>query len=354
MNKLSIFFAAAFLVLIASCKSSDNGISITPKGASPTWGPDIHPEMLTVIEQYDSFGVPPLQTLSPQDARAQKTILDAQAAVGAHYGLSAPINQADTFGREIPVSGGTIHVRIYKPSSSSALPAIMYFHGGGWVIADVNTYDASARAMAEQAGCIVISVEYRKGPEYKFPTAHNDAFTAYKWMVANAASLGINAAKLAVAGESAGGNLACNVSIMARDSGVVMPKAQVLIYPVANNDMTTASYQAYANAQPLNVPLINYFLSNYLSSTSQSADPRISLVKANLGGLPVTTIINAELDPLRDDGLALQTALQTAGVNVQRRVFNGVTHEFFGMNIVLPEARDAESFATAVLRSALQ
>ena len=348
---------AAVLLLAASCKNNDNGngVNIVPKGVPPSWGPSIHNEMLAVIEQDDSFGVPPLQLLTPQDARSQKTILDAERVVAARYNLFPPANSADTFGREIPVAGGTIHLRFYMPHTGAGpFPAIVYYHGGGWVLASVNTYDASSRAMAEQTGMAVVSVEYRKGPEYVFPTAHNDAFAAYRWIVANAASVNINTARLAVAGESAGGNLACNVSIMARDSGVVMPKAQVLIYPVASTDTTTDSYRMYGAAMPLNKPLIQWFLNHYLTSQSQRSDPRIALVNANLSGLPPTTIINAEIDPLRDDGAALQAKLQAYSVSANRRIFDGVTHEFFGMNIVVPEARDAEGFAAAALRAALQ
>ncbi len=136
---------------------------------------------------------------------------------------------------------------------------------------------------------MVISVEYRKGPEYKFPTAHNDAFAAYKWVRSNNAALNINPAKVAVAGESAGGNMACYVSIAARDSCATMPKHQLLVYPVAQSSTTTESYNKYAAAKPLNKPLINWFLMHYLNNMSEAMDPRIPLVNANLSGLPPTT-----------------------------------------------------------------
>ncbi len=354
----SRFFSSALLaglLLAASCKHDDDGNGIQPRGKAPDWAPTMHKEMLAVIEQLDSFHVPRLETLSPQQARAQLGILDAAKQVARSYGIGSPPNLADTFGRDIPVTGGKVHIRIYQPRSAGSLqPAIVYFPGGGWVVGSLNAYDASARALAEQSNAIVVAVDYRKGPENKFPTAHNDAFEAWQWLIANSASLNINASRMAVAGEGAGGNLACNVSISARNAGVTLPKHQLLIYPVTQNAVNTASYQQYAIAEPLYPALIVWFLNGYLHNMNESSDTRISLVNADLSGLPPTTIINAEIDPLRDDGRMLELAMRQVGVNVTRTVYDGVTHEFFGMNTVLPEARDAESVATAALRVSLQ
>jgi acetyl esterase len=353
----SRFLSAALLAGVlfsASCKNNDDD-GVKPRGAAPDWGPSMHTEMIAVIEQLDSFHVPALETLSPQQARAQRSIQDAAKEVARLSGINTPANLADTFGRDIPVTNGTVHVRIYVPKGGSGpQPAIVYYPGGGWVIGSLNTYDASARALAEQVQAIVVAVDYRKGPEFKFPTAHNDAFTAYKWVIENAAALNVDISKLAVAGESAGGNLACNVSIAARNAVIMTPKHQLLIYPVAQNNLNTASYQRYALAKPLYPGLISWFLENYLTNITQSSDPRISLVLADLKGLPATTILNAEIDPLRDDGRQLEVALRAAGVSVTRNVWDGVTHEFFGMNTVLPEARDAQAVATAALRVSLK
>ncbi len=205
-----------------------------------------------------------------------------------------------------------------------------------------------------QTGAAVVSVQYRKGPEFKFPTAHNDAFAAYKWVLANAASINVNPAKIPVAGESAGGNLACNISIMARDSGITKPLHQVLVYPVANNDLNAPSVLQYKDAKPLNRAMLMWFFQHYLNNMAESTDPRIKLVAANLTGLPPTTIINAEIDPLRDDGLALQVALQAAGVQVMRKLYPGITHEAFGAAAVIPESKDAQAVASAALKAALQ
>jgi len=353
----SRFLSAALLagvLLAASCKNNDDD-TVQPRGDAPDWGPSMHKEMIAVIEQLDSFHVPPLETLTPQQARAQRSIQDAAKAVAQTSGISAPANLADTFGRDFPVTNGSLHVRIYRPKGGTGpQPAIVYYPGGGWVIGDLNTYDASARALSEQVGAIVVAVDYRKGPEFKFPTAHNDAFAAYKWVIENAAALNIDISKLAVAGESAGANLACNVSIAARDAVIMTPRHQLLIYPVAQNNFNNASYQRYAMAKPLYPGLISWFLGHYLNNITQSSDPRISLVLADLKNLPTTTIINAEIDPLRDDGRQLELALRAANVNVTRNVWDGVTHEFFGMNTVLPEARDAQAVAAAALRVSLQ
>jgi acetyl esterase/lipase len=220
------------------------------------------------------------------------------------------------------------------------------------VIADLDTYDASARGLAEGAGAVVVSVHYRQGPEHKFPTAHNDAFAAYQWVLKNATSIKGNAKMIAVAGESAGGNLACNMSIMARDKGIAMPVHQLLVYPVANNDMNSASYLKYAAAKPLNKPMMEWFATNYLGDLGKAADPRISLVKANLKGLPPTTIVAAEIDPLLTEGRLLGDKLKEAGVAIDYKLYNGVTHEFFGMAAIVPDAKDAQAYATGRLKQA--
>ena len=222
------------------------------------------------------------------------------------------------------------------------------------MIAPIDTYDASARAMAEQVGAVLVALEYRKGPEHKFPAAHDDAFAAYQWVLKNAASIKGDPARVALVGESAGGNLACNVAIMARDRKLTMPKAQVLVYPVAGADMNTPSYQKNAAAKPLDKPMMAWFAKNYFRTPADGQDPRISLyAKANLKGLPPTTIITAELDPLMSDGQRLADKLKAAGVSVKMQNYDGVTHEFFGMGAVLPEARQAQGLAADQLKSAL-
>ena len=330
--------------------SNNPARSLEPKGAAPAWAPDMKDRMLVVIEKLQSYNAPPIETLSAQQARLQPTPAMAVMDVIKENNVSVPAPKVNKMDKDIQVNGTTLQTRVYTPTDEKAShPLIVYYHGGGWVIADLNTYDASAQALAEKTGSVVVSVHYRQGPENKFPTAHNDAFAAYQWVLKNADSLKGDANNISVVGESAGGNLACNVSIMARDKGVKMPVAQVLVYPVANNDMNNASYTKYAAAKPLNKPMMEWFAKNYLNNMSEAADPRISLVKAKLNGLPPTMIILAEIDPLHDEGKLLADKLEAAGVKVTHKDYSGVTHEFFGMGVLVPQAMEAEDAAANFL-----
>ena len=340
---------------LAGDSASGGPGDLTPKGAKPAWAPDITPPMQVVIEKLGSYQAKPIPQLSPKEARMNPTPTMAVMAVMKDYNIAMPEPKVDTTGQAIPVGGGrSIHARIYTPKSGHApYPVIVYYHGGGWVIADIDTYNASAQGMAEQVGAVVVSVGYDLAPEHKFPTQHNQAFAAYEWVLKNAASIKGDANKVALVGESAGGNLAANVSIMARDKKIAMPKHQVLVYPIANNDMRSESYTKYAAAKPLDKPMMGYFVKQTLPSEAQSSDPRITLVKANLKGLPSTTLIAAELDPLQSEGKLLADKLQAAGVSVTYKLYPGVTHEFFGMATVLPEAKDAQALAADELKKAL-
>ena len=226
--------------------------SIKPDSAAPAWAPSIKDEMLAVIEKLASYKDTPIPKLTAQQARKNHTPTDAVMALVAENNIPVPASMVDTTGKDIPVKGGNIHLRIYTPKMGQApFPVIVYYHGGGFVIADLDVYDASAKGLAEQTGAVVVSVAYRLAPEHKFPTAHNDAFAAYEWTVKNAVAIKGDPKMIAVAGESAGGNLAANVSIMARDKGMQLPVHQLLVYPVAGSDMNTESYQKNAAAKPL-------------------------------------------------------------------------------------------------------
>ncbi|MBD3581258.1 alpha/beta hydrolase [Flavobacterium sp. D33] len=334
-------------------ENTDTTKSLKPTGDAPDWGPTIKDEMAVVIEKLGALGGKPIETLSAQEARKQPTPTDAVKAVMADHNMTPPTPTCDTIGKAIPVSGGQTHVRIYTPKGGQApYPVIVYYHGGGFVIADIEVYNAGAQGLCEQTKSIVVSVEYPKGPEKKFPAAHQTAFDAYRWVLSNAASFKGDPKKVAVAGESAGGNLACNVSIMARDKKVQMPLYQVLVYPVANNDMNSESYVKYANAKPLNKAMMAWFVKNALPSVATAADPRINLVKANLSGLPPTLIIGAEIDPLASEGKLLSDKLNDAKVETTYKLYDGVTHEFFGMAAVVPQAADAQKLAADKLKSA--
>lgn len=327
---------------------------LKPKLAKPAWAPSITPQMQVVLEKLASFQAKPLPQLSPKEARLNPTPTMAVMGVMRDYFISMPEPKVDTMGQQIPIEGGkTIHARVYTPKTGSGpFPVIVYYHGGGWVIADIDTYNASAQGLAEQVGAVVVSVAYRLAPEDKFPAQHNDAFAAYQWVLQHASSIKGDPKRVAVVGESAGGNLAANVSIMARDKKVALPLHQVLVYPIASNDLNSASYNQYATAKPLDKPMMAYFLKQTVSDNAQSSDPRINLVKADLRGLPGTTLIAAELDPLQTEGKLLADQLKAAGVAVTYKRYEGVTHEFFGMATVLPEAKQAQSLAADALKKA--
>ena len=333
-----------------------NPDDLKPTGQKPAWAPSVTPQMQVVLEKLTSYQAKPIPQLTAKEARMNPTPTTAVMDVMKEHNIPMPASQVDTSGQQIPVGGGkSIHARIYTPKTGNApFPVIVYYHGGGWVIADLDTYNASAQGLAEQVGAVVVSVAYRLAPEAKFPTQHNDAFAAYQWVLNNAQTIQGDPKRVAVAGESAGGNLAANVSIMARDKKVALPRHQLLVYPIASNDLNSASYTQYASAKPLDKPMMAWFIKQTVSNPTQSTDPRIALVNANLKGLPGTTLIAAELDPLQTEGKLLADKLQAAGVKVNYKRYDGVTHEFFGMATVLPEAKQAQALASGELKNALK
>ncbi|WP_210462921.1 alpha/beta hydrolase [Rufibacter roseolus] len=335
--------------------SNQAASSLKPTGTKPAWADTITGPMQAVIEKLASYNAKPIPQLTAKQARQNPTPTTAVMDLMKENNMPIPPSKVDTVGKTIPVTGGQIHARVYTPRTGTApYPVIVYYHGGGWVIADLDTYDASAKGLAEQAEAVVISVAYRQAPENKFPTAHNDSFSAYKWALKNAASLKGDPKRVAVVGESAGGNLAAAVSMMARDQKVQMPVHQVLVYPIASYNTNSTSYQKYASAKPLDKPMMEWFFKQYLRSPNDGKNPWINLVGANLKGLPPTTIINAQLDPLQTEGQQLAQRLDSTGVTVNHKVFNGVTHEFFGMAPVLREAKYAQEMAVADLRKAFE
>ncbi|MEP6595087.1 MAG: alpha/beta hydrolase [Ginsengibacter sp.] len=332
---------------------TQNSSNLKPADEKPAWGKDMTDPMAVVIEKLKSFNAPPLITLSAQEARKQPSPADAAMAVMQEHNISMPPDNVDTIGKEIPVQGGQIHTRIYTPKTGKgAYPVIVYYHGGGWVIADLNTYNASAQGLANQVEAVVVSVAYRQAPEHKFPIAHNDCYAAYQWVVKNAASIKGDPKRIAVVGESAGGNLAAAVSMMARDKGIQLPVHEVLVYPIAGYDFSTPSYEESDSTKPLSSGLMKWFFEKYLNNSSQGKSPMISLATANLKGLPSTTIIAAEYDPLRSEGELLSDNFKKAGVTTDYKLYKGVTHEFFGMTAVVPEAKDAQEYASDQLKKA--
>lgn len=313
-------------------------------------------DMQAVLAKLMELGAKPIHTLSVEKARTQPTPADAAMAVLEERGENtAPEEVASTEDIMIPGPAGDIPARVYTPEGEGPFPVIVYYHGGGWVVANIDVYDASARALANQAKAIVVSSHYRQGPEDKFPAAHEDANAAYDYVVENAGSWNGNADKLAIVGESAGGGLAVSVAIHARDAELTMPDAIVSVYPIAGGETDTPSYQENANAVPLGRADMEWFFDQYLSSAEDRSDPRIDLYdEADLSGLPPTTIINAEIDPLLSDGEMLAEAMKAAGVEVEQQTFEGVTHEFFGMAAVVPLAKTAQDLAGENLRTAFE
>jgi acetyl esterase/lipase len=309
--------------------------------------------MRSVIEKLVELGAKPLHTLTVEEARKQPTPADAVAEViKAQGGTPAPEAVSSVKDVSIPGADGAVSARIYTPAGEGPFPVIVYFHGGGWVIANPRVYDASPRALANQAGAIVVSASYRQGPEFKFPAAHDDAIAVYKYVLENAAEFGGDAERIAVVGESAGGNLAVNVAIAARDEGLATPDAVIAVYPVAGADLNTPSYIENQNAIPLGKADIEWFVDQYLNSTDEAKDARVDLVNAELADLPPTTIIGAEIDPLASEGKTLADKLEAAGVEVTYQLWEGVTHEFFGMAAVVSEAKEAQNLAGESLREA--
>ena len=296
----------------------------------------------------------PLYNLPPAQARMAPTIqIDAQRAVLASQGKTlTPEAVAGTQDTTIPGPAGTLPVRVYTPVGTGPFPVLVYFHGGGWVVGSIDVYDSSCRALCNLAQCVVISVAYRLGPENKFPAAHEDAYAATQYIIANAAQFGGDPARVAVGGESAGGNLASATCLLALQRSGKMPVYQLLIYPVAGSNMATPSYLANANAITLNKPLIQYFLANYLNSMADAANPLINLLGATFGNtLPPATVITDDIDPLMSEGQAYAQKLQAVGITTRSQNYTGVAHEFFGLNATVDTARTAQQYAAAGLNT---
>ena len=322
--------------------------------AETSAAPKPNSEMKKILNEMKLKGGSPIENITAQEARQQPTPADAvKSIMSDKEKKKGQEGFAKIEDKMVRGAAGEIPARFYIPEGKGPRPVIVYYHGGGFVIATNDVYDGSARALAKGTTAIVVAVEYRKGPEFKFPAAHEDAFAAYKWVLENAASFGGDPKHIALAGESAGGNLALNVAIRSRDEKIQMPVHELLVYPVAGSNMETKSYQKNKDAKPLNKPMMAWFMKNYLNSMDEAKDVRINLVAANLKGLPETTIITAEIDPLQSEGKDLAEKMKEQGVKVNYKNYNGVTHEFFGMSSVLDEAKDAQKFAARELKQSL-
>lgn len=316
--------------------------------------PKPNAQMQAVLDALKGLQAKPFHTLSVSEARSQASAADAARTVGRDEKISPfPEAKVATKDISIPTPNGNLPTRVYMPAGEGPFPVIIYFHGGGWVVADIDTYDSTPRALVLGTDAIVVSVDYRHAPEHKFPAQHDDAWAAYVWTVENVHTLNGDASRIAVAGESAGGNLAANVALMAKTMGSTMPVYQLLVYPIAGNDTNTPSYRENADASPLGKADMEWFVSHVFSSKEKTADPRINLVgRSDLAGLPPATVITAQIDPLRSEGQAYAEKLKAASVAVNAIDVEGVTHEFFGMAKVVDEAKRTVDAASADLRKA--
>ena len=343
MNTTMKMMAGAAMLMAAHAYAADE--------AQP---PKAEPAMQKVLDALASLGGKPIESLTPEEARKQPTPVDAVKKVLEGMGKSAaPDNSVSV--KQLSATGplGAIPLFVYTPAGKGPFPVMVYYHGGGFVIADTKTYDASPRVLAKEANAIIVSVDYHLAPENKFPAAPNDAFAAYKWVLAHAQEFNGDPKRVAVGGESAGGNLATVVSQMARDEKIQLPLHQLLVYPVVNDDMETPSYQRNANAKPLNKAMMKWFFKHYTAKPDDAKNPHALPMKASsLAGLPPATVIAAEIDPLLTEGKQYADALKKAGVTVSYKEYSGVTHEFFGMGAVVPKAKDAEQFAADQLKQA--
>jgi acetyl esterase len=257
---------------------------------------------------------------------------------------------------EIPGPAGAIAARRYVPhgAPAEAAPLLVYFHGGGWVIGDLDTHDGPCRFLAVNSGVQVLAIDYRLAPEHPFPAAAEDAIAAYAWASANAAELGCDPARIAVGGDSAGANLAAVASLLARDAGLRLPAMQLLIYPVTVAGEELPSRRTFGEGFLLSRPDMDFFEGHYLPAGADRSDPRVSILRADdLGGLPPAYLAIAGFDPLRDEGVAFAESLEAAGVPVSLRLHPGLVHTFANLAAICPSARQAMLEAVGALRMGL-
>jgi acetyl esterase len=304
----------------------------------------LDPQAQAFLDQMVSLGGPQLHTLSPEHARKA---FDKLAQLS---GLK-PEAVAKVEDRLIPGPGGQIPVRFYRPQGRAPFPVLVFFHGGGFVIGSIELYDEFCRALTNAACCIVISVGYRLAPEHKFPAAVEDCYAATKWVAVNAKAIGGDSMRIAVGGDSAGGNLAAVVALMARDKGTVPLVLQLLMYPATNLAHDTLSAQENANDYFLTRDDMFWFRSLYLNSDADRNNPYASPLRAqDLHWLPPALVITAEYDPLRDEGEGYATRLREAGVTTTCTRYNGMIHLF--LSLPFDQAKKGRQEITAALRSA--
>ena len=312
----------------------------------------LHPQARALIDLLQERGVPAMHTLTPDGSR--RLYRERR-----HLVQPDPPEVAQVQSLQATGAHGAIALRLYRPLTSgraaaSKLPVLIYFHGGGWVIGDLDTHDTLCRELANGAGIAVVSVDYRMGPEHRFPAAVDDSIAATRWVHAHAGELGLDAQRIAVGGDSAGGNLAAVVSLALRDSGGVPLAYQLLIYPSTDMRRVAPSHQRNGQGYLLTADTIAYFQGHYLADPAHELDARASpLLHPDLRNLPPALVLTAGYDPLRDEGIDYAQRLSLAGNRATHIGFERQIHGFILMGRVIDEANDAVAICAAQLRRAL-
>lgn len=310
----------------------------------------LHPQIVELMKRAEAAGVRPTYELTPDEAREQMEEMSRQR----DQDRTEVLMVADVV---IDGPGGDLTLRVYWPDvdRGQLLPAVVFFHGGGHVVGSLNSHDQVARNLCADSDCLVISVDYRMGPEHKFPAAPEDCYAATRWLAENTKQLGVDPDRIAVAGDSAGGNLAAVVALMAREAGGPDLRYQLLVYPVADYAFDTTSYETYAEgAGILTARGMEWFRDHYLNGSDDREDWRASPLRASdLSGLPPALVITAECDVLHDEGVAYAQALEAAGVTVTHRDYPGMMHGFYSFAPVIDDGRAAQELAGAALKAAL-
>ena len=280
----------------------------------------VHAEAQQLLAALEAAGLPPFEHMTvPQAREATKGFIDLQ---GEPEEIAAEE-------RSIPGPAGEIPVRVYTPAGEGPKPVIVYFHGGGWVIGELDTVDNPLRRIANRTDAVIVSVDYRLAPEHRYPAAFDDCYAATAWVAEHAAELGGDPERVAVCGDSAGGNLAAAVAIAARDRQSPRLAAQLLIYPVTDFDFTTESYEQNGDGYLLTKGSMQWFWAHYLGAQDLGKDPYACPARADdLAGLPPAFVATAEFDPLRDEGEAYAANLRIAGVDVTAKRYDGMLHGF--------------------------
>ena len=308
----------------------------------------LDPQAQALLNLMTERGVPPTHTLSPQEAR--RFYLERRS-------VTQPPPRAIAEVRDLSAPGahGPIPLRLFRPAGlASPAPTLIYYHGGGWTMGDLDTHDSLCRDLADEGRCAVVSVDYRMGPEHRFPAAVDDVLAATRWLQAQARTLDLDAQRFAVGGDSAGGNLAAAVAIAARDSGDLPIVHQLLIYPATDQRRATTSHTSNGQGYLLTTDTMAYFHDHYIVDPLQDLDWRASpLLRNDLSNLPPALVLTAGFDPLRDEGLLYSLRLTAAGNRASHVCFERQIHGFITMGRVLDEANTAVALCAAELKRAL-